>query len=76
MASGQARDSLQDWWLESHGTQPSPLARHEIFQGSQTASSTAGQPGQLSSWMDELQQGLGSRQEQVPQNGPALSKLC
>ena len=66
-----ARSSLHDWQLESHGSQPSPLARHDIFQhdtsprGSQQAASSISQPAEFGSWMTELQQGLGSRSKQV-----------
>ena len=67
-----ARSSLHDWQLESHGSQPSPLARHEIFQRDasprqalQQDPSSSNQPAEFGSWMAELQQGLGSRSKQV-----------
>lgn len=57
----QARSSISDWRLESHGSQPSPLARHEIFQSAvpskqmlPQATHSRAQPGQSGSWMDEL----------------------
>ena len=61
VAMPQARSSLHDWQVESHGNQPSPLARHEIFQSIASPvqavrppSSLGGQPGQLGSWLAEL----------------------
>ena len=69
----QARDSLHDWHLESHGGQPSPLARHEIFQSAasspkheiQLATHSKAQSGQSCSWMDELHMSLKERRLQV-----------
>lgn len=60
MTLAQARSSISDWRLESHGSQPSPLARHEIFQSAipskqmlPQATHSRAQPGQSGSWMDE-----------------------
>ena len=68
-----ARGSIHDWHLESHGSQPSPLARHEIFQSAtsspehalQQAAYSRVQSGQSGSWMDELRTGLDKRRTQV-----------
>lgn len=68
----QARSSITDWRLESHGSQPSPLARHEIFQSAAPSKHTLpqatpgrGQPQQSASWMDELCMGLDRRSTKV-----------
>ena len=72
-AAPQVRSSVQEWLVESHGNQPSPLAHHEIFQGSSPPVQSSSRPVQGSavqqgippSWVDELQQAPGRRQEQV-----------
>lgn len=71
-AAPQIRSSVQEWLLESHGNQPSPLAHHEIFRGSsppeqssRPVQGSAVQQGIPPSWVDELQQAPGRRQEQV-----------
>ena len=68
----QARSSISDWRLESHGNQPSPLARHEIFQNAAPskqllprATHSRAQAGQSGSWMDELCMGQDSRSTKV-----------
>ena len=79
VTSAPARGSIHDWHLESHGSQPSPLARHEIFQSATPSPKhtlqQAGhpkptacgreQPGQLGISMDELRMGLGKRTMRV-----------
>ena len=71
-APAQTRSSVQDWLLESHGDQPSPLVCHEIFQGAasrmQSSRDVQGktvQQRQSQSRVDGLQLGLNRRQEQV-----------
>lgn len=71
-AAPQIRSSVQEWLVESHGNQPSPLAHHEIFQGSsppvqssRPVQGSAMQQGIPPSWVDELQQAPGRRQVQV-----------
>ena len=69
----QVRGSIHDWHLESHGSQPSPLARHEIFQSAasspkhalQQAAHSRVQSGQSGSWMDELRMSLDKRRTKV-----------
>lgn len=71
--SARARGSIHDWHLESHGSQPSPLARHEIFHDAasspkhtvQQAAHSRVPAGQSGSWMDELCTGMDKRQAQV-----------
>ena len=79
LASAQARGSIHDWNLESHGSQPSPLARHEIFQSAtpslkhtlhqagnpQPTACSREQPGQLGFSVDELRMGLDKTRTQV-----------
>lgn len=79
LTSAQARGSIHDWHLESHGSQPSPLANHEIFQSAtpspkhtlhqaghpKPAASGRIQPGQSRLSMDELSMGLDKRKTQV-----------
>ena len=72
LAAAQTRSSVQDWLLESHGDQPSPLACHEIFQGaasrmqsSRDVQANDVQQRQSQSQVNGLQLGLGRRQEQV-----------
>ena len=71
-APAQTMSSVQDWLLESHGDQPSPLACHEIFQGaashmqsSRDVQDNAVQQRQPQSRVSGLQLGLNRRQEQV-----------
>ncbi len=71
-APAQTRSNVQDWLLESHGDQPSPLACHEIFQGaasrmqsSRDVQGNAVQQRQSKSRVNGLQLGLDRRQEQV-----------
>ena len=69
----QARGSTHNWHVESHGSQPSPLARHEIFHSAksspkhtvQQAAHSRVQSEQSGSWMDELCMGLDKRTMQV-----------
>ena len=76
VTSAQARSSGYDWQLESRGSQPGPLARHEIFQTAATSPQHADhqaahsrlQPGQSGSWMDELRINLDRRSTQVGTN--------
>lgn len=79
VTSAQARGSIHDWHVESHGSQPSPLARHEIFQSTtpspkhtlqqaghpKLAARSRHQPGQSGLSMDELRMGLDRRRTQV-----------
>ncbi|DBA75846.1 TPA: hypothetical protein ACH3X1_010248 [Trebouxia sp. C0004] len=69
LAAAQTRSSVQDWLLESHGDQPSPLACHEIFQRAasrmQSSRNMQGNTVQHRQRVDGLQLGLGRRQEQV-----------
>ncbi len=72
LAPAQTRSSVQDWLLESHGDQPSPLACHEIFQGAasrmQSGRDVQGngvRQRQSQSRVTGQQLGLDRRQEQV-----------
>ena len=72
LAAAQTRSSVQDWLLESHGDQQSPLACHEIFQdaasrmqSSRDVQANDVQQRQSQSQVNGLQLGLGRRQEQV-----------
>ena len=72
LAPAQTRSSVQEWLLESHGDEPSPLACHEIFEGTasrmQSSRDVQGntvQQRQSQSRLNGLKLGLDSRQEQV-----------
>ena len=84
-ALGQARSNLPEAWrLESHGDQPSPLARHEIFErplsALQSAQHTSAGPKELAgqqaaSWIDELKHGLSRSPQQVPSQWSAAIRV-
>ncbi len=83
LAPAQTRSSVQDWLLESHGDQPSPLACHEIFQGAVThmqssrdAQGSTVHQRQSRSLVNGLQLELDRRQEQVRCSLLNVCELC